>query len=241
MSETPVTVVLVHGAWHGAWSFERLTPLLRDAGVPCAAVELPFTSYTDDVAAARSVIESVPGPVLLVGHSYGGSVISAAGDRPNVRELMFVAGKVAPAGGPQDLEASDLPPGHASVLTPELIDAILPEADATTVDPGRAHDLFYNDCPPEDSAAAVRRLRPVSTRCAEGGPDVAAWEKLPATYVVCALDRAIPPAVQEAYAARLGVTPMVLPTSHSPFWSRPRLLAERIVHRTRSRQEVTGR
>ncbi|MFI7643767.1 alpha/beta fold hydrolase [Nonomuraea sp. NPDC049400] len=233
MSANPVaTVVLVHGAWHGAWAWERLTPFLRKSGVRYATVELPFTGLMDDIRATRHAIEAVRGPVLLVGHSYGGSVIGAAGDHPDVRGLVFVAAKVVRAGEPQDLEGDRLPPGHVSVLTPELIAAIRTLQDGTTtIAPHRAHEVFYNGQAAEDTVTAIARLRPVSRACATETPDACAWDSLPTTYIVCERDRALPPAVQKAYAARLKGETIRLPTSHSPFWSRPELLGAEIVRR----------
>jgi pimeloyl-ACP methyl ester carboxylesterase len=92
MADDP-TVVLVHGAWHGAWCWEKVTPQLDEAGVAWMAVDLPFTSFEDDVAATRAAIDSAGGPVVLCGHSYGGAVITEAGghelNRPDlIAELL---------------------------------------------------------------------------------------------------------------------------------------------------------
>ena len=93
------TIVLVHGAWHGAWCWERLTPLLDDAGVTSIAVDLPghgndrgpFTDLHGDADRVRETLDDVDGDVVLVGHSYGGCVITDAGAHPDVRHLVYVA------------------------------------------------------------------------------------------------------------------------------------------------------
>src|SRR3954468_22770120 len=93
------TLVLVHGAWHGAWCWERLTPLLDDAGVPWIAVDLPghgedpgpMTDMYGDADHVRRVLDSVDGEVVLVGHSYGGIVITDVGVHPAVRHLVYIA------------------------------------------------------------------------------------------------------------------------------------------------------
>src|SRR3954447_5826138 len=93
------TIVLVHGAWHGAWCWERLTPLLDGAGVPSVAVDLPghgadpgpFTDMHGDADRVRDVLDGIDGDVVLVGHSYGGIVITDIGTHPNVRHLVYVA------------------------------------------------------------------------------------------------------------------------------------------------------
>src|SRR5687767_5236401 len=83
-------VVLVHGAWHGPWCWDKVVALLDEEGVPSVAVELPFTSFADDVAATRGVIQAVDGPVVLCGHSYGGAVITEAGHHPAVEHLVYL-------------------------------------------------------------------------------------------------------------------------------------------------------
>ncbi|MEV0679037.1 alpha/beta fold hydrolase [Actinosynnema sp. NPDC050436] len=224
------TVVLVHGAWHGAWAWSRVEPLLREEGLSTTAVELPFTTFADDVGAVRDAVVAAGGPVLLVGHSYGGSPVSAASATPGVAGVVFVTAKVVRAGGPQDLGESELPAGHTSVLTPELTAAIeLGDDGRTRVAAADALDLFYHDCPTGPAHAAARRLRPVAVACATGSPTSTGWQHLPTTYVLCTQDRAIPLAVQEAYASRLTGDRVRLHAGHSPFYSHPADLAHTLV------------
>src|SRR4051794_4806797 len=112
---TVTTAVLVHGAWHGAWCWEKLTPLLDEASVPWQALDLPLSSLEDDAAAVHKVLDAIEGPAVLLGHSYGGAVISQAGDHPAVEHLVYLcafaleAGESPAAVAPEiDLAATEL-------------------------------------------------------------------------------------------------------------------------------------
>ncbi|MGC5342874.1 alpha/beta hydrolase [Streptomyces sp. DT171] len=228
------TVVLVHGAWHGAWCWDLVTPLLRDGGVAPVAVELPFTSFADDVAVVRAAVAEAGEPVVLVGHSYGGSVVSAASAAPGVAAVLYVTAKVVGTGEPQDLTGGALPEGHESVLTPELVAAIRFAEDRTTVSADDAKALFYHDCPAGLAETGANRLRPVHLPCATGTPDDTNWSALPTSYVLCTEDRAIPYAVQAAYASRLDGETVTLSSGHSPFYSHPAELSDHILRMARS-------
>src|SRR5438067_4633376 len=86
----PKTIVLVHGAWHGAWCWEKVVPSLDANGFATTTFDLPLTSYDDDVKAATDALDGVDGPVVLCGHSYGGAVITAAGHHPAVTHLVYL-------------------------------------------------------------------------------------------------------------------------------------------------------
>ena len=90
MVQHAATVVMVHGAWHGPWCFERVVPLLRDADVDARAVALAGEGYESDVASVRDALDGIAGDVVLLGHSYGGAVITEAGVHPAVRHLVYL-------------------------------------------------------------------------------------------------------------------------------------------------------
>jgi pimeloyl-ACP methyl ester carboxylesterase len=222
------TVVLVHGAWHGAWCWERVVPLLDAAAVPLVVVDLPSVSHVnatlhDDADYVRGALDSIDGEAVLLGHSYGGAVISAAGVHSNVAHLVYLCAfalDVGESAQKNSLEGGDGP----SDLFPALVfgDGVI------TCDPERAVAAFYHDCLPEVASAAVDRLRPESLAALAGEVDAAAWRHKPATYVVCTEDRALPVALQRSNAARVGES-IDWATSHSPFLSRPELVADLLV------------
>jgi pimeloyl-ACP methyl ester carboxylesterase len=222
------TVVLVHGAWHGAWCWERVVPLLDAASVPVVVVDLPSVSHGnatlhDDADYVRGALDSIDGDVVLVGHSYGGVVISAAGVHPNVAHLVFLCAFALEPGesaAKNSLSGGDGPSDLAAAMV--FGDGVI------TCDPDRAVAAFFHDCDPEIAAAAVDRLRPMSLAALSAEVEAAAWREKPATYVVCTEDHALPVALQRSNAERIG-TSVDWPTSHSPFLSRPDLVADLLV------------
>jgi pimeloyl-ACP methyl ester carboxylesterase len=222
------TVVLVHGAWHGAWCWERVIPLLDAAAVPLIVVDLPSVSHDnatlhDDADYVRGALDSIDGDAVLLGHSYGGAVISAAGVHPHVAHLVYLCGFALDVG--ESAQRNSLKGGDG----PSDLGAALVVGDGVlTVDPDRAIAAFYHDCAPDVAAAAIDRLRPQSLAALAGEVEAAAWRDKPATYVVCTEDRSLPVALQRSNAARVGES-VDWPTSHSPFLSRPELVADLLV------------
>ena len=225
-ADEPATVVLVHGAWHGAWCWDNVVELLTDAGVRSVAVELPFTDLAADVAATTAAIDAVEGPAVLVGHSYGGIVISEAGNHPAVRHLVYVCAFAADSGR----SAASAVDEHTAPT--ELGKGfIIGDDGQVTLDREIARACFYADCDPADADAALDRLRPISFACFNDTVTTAAWRTKPSTYALCTEDRAVHPELQRVLAA--GCTNIVeWPTSHSPFLSQPALVADLLVSLT---------
>ena len=223
-----VGAVLVHGLWHGGWAWDDVRARLDAAGVPSVAVELPLTSLEDDVAATLATLDQFGGPAVLVGHSYGGAVVTAAGAHPHVRHLLYLAA-FALAEGESVRRARpdlDIPPTG-------LGEALRFSADGmqVSVDPALATGVFYADAPADAAAAAVARLRPVHRSVFRGVPATIGWRHTPSTYVVCADDRAVHPDLQRAMAQR-ATTRYEWPGSHSPALARPADIATLIVSLT---------
>jgi pimeloyl-ACP methyl ester carboxylesterase len=213
-------VVLVHGAWHGAWCWDPVVEELRRGGVAVTAVELPLTGLDDDVRVGRAAVEAMGPDTVLVGHSYGGLVISgAAAGLPSVRRLIYVAAFLCQAGD------------DAAALLAEsgspLLDSVAVSDTGVTVDPLRAHHLFYGDSDEETARALIARFRPMPLEPMVQG-DHPAWTTIPSTYVVCTGDRALPPEFQRRMAGRADEV-VEVPTDHSPFVGRPGRLAEIVV------------
>ena len=187
------------GCCNGAWAWDGVRARLEAAGVPSAAVELPMTSLEDDVAATVAELDRFGKPAVLVGHSYGGAVVTAAGEHPQVRHLLYLAAFALAEGESvsRALPDRDIPPTG-------LGEALRFSADGqqVSVDPALAVDLFYADAPAVAAAAAVARLRPVHRSLFRGVPATIAWRSRPSTYVVCADDRTVHPDLQRAMAER---------------------------------------
>lgn len=212
-------VVLVHGAWHGPWCWEAVARELRVQDIPVTVVDLPFTGFEDDAAAARRSIEAAGSDVVVCAHSYGGIVVSqAASGLTNVERLVFLCALQADQGE----DAFELLSTEPSLL----LEALVIDEETVTVDPRRVHEVFYGDSDAELAEAIAPRLRPLPVGA--GAPVVTvepAWRAIPSTYVVCTNDRALSPGVQRVLARRAQEV-VEWDCDHSPFLTRPRTVAE---------------
>ena len=195
----PATVVLVHGAWHGAWCWEKVVPLLDAAGIETVTVDLPGhgdragapADLYEAAAHVRAVLDGVDGPVVLCGHSYGGAVITlaAAGPHPSVRHLVYLAAILPEVGETVGATMPDAVPG---VVVSPIGHMITRHDDGTmTIDPEGAVGALYGDCSAEDVAFALARLSPHSVASFGQEITAAAWHDIPSTYVVCTADGAL--------------------------------------------------
>jgi pimeloyl-ACP methyl ester carboxylesterase len=208
-------VVLVHGAWHGAWCWDRVVTVLQNLGVSATAVELPLAGLAADIAATRPVIEAAGPASVVVGHSYGGKVISAAAaGLPTVARLVYLAAFLAEP----DEDTFALMGGS------KLTECIVISEHGTTVDPAAAADVFYGDADPVTAAAMVARLRLMGVGAPAPEGTEPAWRSIPTTYVVCGNDQAISAESQRMMATR-ATTVVEWPTDHSPFVTRPEAVA----------------
>ncbi|MHB8439611.1 MAG: alpha/beta fold hydrolase [Acidimicrobiales bacterium] len=211
-------VVLVHGAWHGAWCWDQVVDELTSDGIASVAVELPFTSYEDDVATARAAIESAGEGSVVCGHSYGGLVITqAAAGLTGIRRLVYLSAF-------QAAEEEEI----LSLLAQEpskLLEAIVFSPEGVTVDPGSVHEVFYGDSDASVAASMATRLRPMpseGTAVLSGRP---AWRDIASTYIVCTNDQAVAPTLQRRLAERSDEV-VEWDTDHSAFLTRPKALAD---------------
>ena len=220
------TVVLVHGAWHGAWCWSSVLAGLDERGIPAVAIELPLADLGSDAQHVGEALAGIDGPVVLVGHSYGGAVITAAGSHPSVAHLVYVCA-FAPDTGETVLELAVGGVGGQGVGAEAELGAVMVFSDdqtSSTLDPALVGSAIYHDCGPVDVERAIGSLRPQGSATfaspLEGPP---AWRSRPATYLLCGEDRAIPPPLQRQMAGRIPDAAIVeWPTSsHSPFLSRP--------------------
>jgi pimeloyl-ACP methyl ester carboxylesterase len=228
--KTPLTVVLVHGAFADGSSWNGVIDRLRAAGIRTTAPANPLRGIAGDSAYIASVFEQIPGPVLAVGHSYGGAVISnAATDVDNVVGLVFVAA-FAPDEGERlgEVEAGS----KDSVLNAALVPLQYPNRDGAetatefAIDPAKFHDAFAADLPPEQTALMAATQRPVAESAFSEASGPPAWKKLPSWTVVATGDKAAGADVIRSMAERAGATITEADGSHVIMVSQPETVAE---------------
>jgi pimeloyl-ACP methyl ester carboxylesterase len=224
-----VTFALVHGAWHGAWCWERLTPLLFRAGHNVVAMDLPiddvtatFETHADVVCDALSGCQ---GEVVAVGHSFGGMVIPLVAARRAMRHLVFVCALVPAVGRSLNDLLRDEPGTFNTAATAGYRrDA---QGRNVWVDADLAHTFMYADCDQTTSRRAIERLRPHSPAPNSSVFSLAEFPKIHCTSVICTDDQLFGPERAKWVAERrLAADIVELPGSHSPFLSRPETLAE---------------
>jgi len=218
-AEPAKSIVLVHGAFADGTSWAKVIPLLAAKGYTVVAVQNPLSSLADDVAATRRAMEGVPGPVILVGHSWGGVVITEAGNDAKVAGLVYVA-----AFGPDEGESVNAlgkgkpaPPWAAALQVDSGGFARLP-AEIVAKD-------FAQDVSPAEAKLIAATQGPVAVKCFDEAVKKAAWKSKPSWYVRSEKDHMIDPAAQEFMAKRMKAAVTSLKTSHVPMVSRPKDVA----------------
>jgi pimeloyl-ACP methyl ester carboxylesterase len=229
----PLTVVLVHGAFADASSWNGVVERLQTAGVTVTAPANPLRGISADSAYLASFLHQIPGPVLAVGHSYGGAVISnAAADAANVAGLVFVAA-FAPDEGERlgEVEAGS----RDSVLGSAQVALRYPTGDGTetalefAIDPAKFRDAFAADLPPEQTAIMAATQRPVAEAAFSEPSGPPAWRSLPSWAVVATGDKAAGTDVIRAMAERAKATITEAEGSHVIMVSRPGTVADVIL------------
>lgn len=194
---SPPAVVLVHGFWGGAAHWAKVIVELDHRGYESLhAVENPLTSLPDDTRRTEQMIKQIDGPVLLVGHSYGGAVITAAGDLPNVVGLVYVAAFAPDAGEGLGAITEQMPPAAAANIAPDSDGYVWIAQD-------KFHESFCQDLPADEALVmAITQKAPVGSTFADTVTDPA-WKKKPAWYQVSTEDRMIHPDNERRMAQRM--------------------------------------
>lgn len=213
-------VVLVHGAFADGSSWSKVIPLLQAKGLKVVAVQNPLTSLAEDVAFANRVIDAQTGPVVLVGHSWGGSVITQAGGNDRVKALVYVAA-FAPSPGETSLDGVKGYPASPGLASP-----IATSDGFLTLSPETVAKDFAQDVTAEEANLIATTQGAVRGKNFEEKLTVAAWQSKPSWYIVANEDRMIQPDAQRALAKKIGATTTSLPTSHVPMVSRPKDVAD---------------
>ncbi|MCU1532147.1 MAG: Pimeloyl-ACP methyl ester carboxylesterase [Arthrobacter sp.] len=220
MSEEPVkNVVLVHGGFVDGSGWQGVYDLLTAEGYNVKVVQNPTVSLEDDVAVTRRAIADCEGPVVLVGHSYGGVVVTEAGTDENVAALVYIAAFVPDTGESVGTLIADPPPGAPAP-------PILPPQDGFLfLDREKFAASFAADVPPGQAAFMADSQVPWGVDALQGAVTRPAWRGLPSWYLIAAEDRMIPPAAQHAMSARAGSSVTEVAASHSVYVSQPQAVA----------------
>lgn len=222
------TVVLVHGAFADAASWNPVTERLQHQGHQVIAAANPLRGLTHDADQVAARLAAVPGPVVLVGHSYGGAVITqAAATAPNVKALVYVAAFVPDTGEVLGELAARFP---GSQLDAALTPVPVPGADGTTaidlyIRPDRYREVFAQDVARPTTRVLAAGQRPLSASAFTDRVSGAAWHTVPSWTLISTQDRGIVPALQRFQAARARSRTIEVPSSHLPMHSRPDAVA----------------
>jgi pimeloyl-ACP methyl ester carboxylesterase len=225
-------ILLVHGAFAGALAWQKVTTLLQQRGYTVVAVENTLTGLDDDVATTKRAIAKLAatGPMVVVGHSYGGMVITgAAVDTPQVKALVYInafapdpgvsAGYILQTGPPVLLGQALLPPDAAGFLF---------------VDTAKFRAAFCADAPIDEANVAAVSQKPIAGSAFAASLTVAAWQTIPSWYMVGTQDQAIPAESERAMAKHIGAHTVEIDSSHTPFISHPHAVARLIEEAARS-------
>lgn len=219
MAEGARSVVLVHGGFVDGSGWEGVYKILKRSGHKVSIVQNSATSLADDVAATKRVIAEQNGPVILVGHSYGGAVITEAGNDPKVLKLVYIAAFVPDKGESVSALIKDPPPGAP-------VPPILPPQDGyLLLDKAKFPDSFAADVDAERAAFMADSQVPWGVNALSGEVTDPAWKKKPSWYMVTTEDRMIPPAAQRHMSGRAGARVVEVEGSHAIYVSDPDAVA----------------
>ena len=216
------TIVLVHGAFADASGWLPVITLLQEDGYPVLAVQIPLLSLADDVATAKRAIDAQAGPVVAVGHSYGGAVITeAAAGNANVTALVYLSAFLPEPGEPLAAFLGQYPVDLDSATVQDA-------AGFVSIDPARYQEVFAADLPARDAAAMAVAQKPIAGSAFGQSVQAAAWQTVPAWCLIARQDRALNPDLERFYAKRADADTTEIDSSHVSFLSHPREVADLI-------------
>jgi pimeloyl-ACP methyl ester carboxylesterase len=203
------TIVLVHGAWADGSSWQHVIPILVRDGYNVVSSANPLSSVDADVAVAKRLIDAQKGPLVVVGHSYGGAIITgAAANNPNVKALVYLAAFAPDVGETMGAVASKYPPSPANkAASPDA-------AGFLWLDRAKFHDVFCADVPQAEALIMSITQRPLSSVVFGQAQTVAAWKQVPSWFVVAKNDMAIDPEQERFYAKRMNAHTTEIASSH---------------------------
>jgi pimeloyl-ACP methyl ester carboxylesterase len=219
-----VNVVFVHGAWADGSSWSKVIPPLQAEGFNVVAAQIPLTSLSADIEVTRRLLRQQKGPIVLVGHSYGGAVIAgAANGVPGVQALVYIAGWGVDEGESlASLSQQGPPPAGAAQVRPD-------DEGFLWIDKNGFHKAFAADVTDTEAAimAAVQKPLSVASFTDVSGP--VAWKNLPSWFLISSDDQMIPPAAQEFFAKRMKATTRAVAASHASLVSQPQAVVDLVL------------
>jgi pimeloyl-ACP methyl ester carboxylesterase len=221
MSQTPQVknIVLVHGAFADGSSWSKVIPLLLAKGYKVTSVQNPLTSFQDDVAATKRALAAQDGPVILVGHSYGGVVITETGNDPKVVGLVYVAAFAPDAGQSIADIGKNFP-------KPSGLDKVVPQQEGfLLLSPEGIETGFAQDLSKEEQALLIAVQPQTSGSIFAAQPTQAAWHTKPSWYIIASNDHMIDPGHEASMASQLKASTTTLPASHVVMLSHPKEVA----------------
>jgi pimeloyl-ACP methyl ester carboxylesterase len=220
---TNMNIVLVHGAYVDASSWSKVIPILQNAGHKVIAVQLPLHSLADDVATVKRAIELVGGPVILVGHSYGGFVITnAAYNNPNVKGLVYIAA-FAPNEGQSFGNFVDVTKAPKGLL-------VFDSGGFVYLNPEMFPQVFAQDIDVAQAKVMAATQKPYNQSILDEKSGPPAWKQLPSWYQISENDHAIPPDAERMFAKQINATTISLASSHASPVSHPNEVAQLILN-----------
>jgi pimeloyl-ACP methyl ester carboxylesterase len=214
-----LNVVLVHGGFVDGAGWEGVYKILKKDGYNVSIVQNPTLSLADDVAATKLIIAAHDGPVVLVGHSYGGAVITEAGNDPKVEAPVYITAFAPDKGESVSTLIKDPPPGAP---VPPILP---PQGGYLFLDKARFHASFAADVDAEKAAFMADSQVPWGVGALSGAISEPAWKTKPSWYLVATEDQMIPPAAQRFMSKRAGATVVEEPGSHAIYVSQPKAVA----------------
>ncbi|MBX4865177.1 alpha/beta hydrolase [Rhizobium bangladeshense] len=227
---TPKSIVLVHGGFVDGSGWEGVYDILKSDGYDVTIVQNPTVTLEDDVAVTKRAIAAAAGDVLLVGHSYGGVVISEAGTDPKVKSLVYIAAFAPDAGESVSSLIANPVPGAAAP-------PILPPVDGFLfLDKAKFAQSFAADVRPDLAAFMAASQVPWGVGALEGRVTSPAWKAKPSWYLVATDDKMIPPDAQRGMAKRASAKTVEIPGSHAVYVSNPKAVAKIIEEAANSKK-----
>ena len=210
------SILLVHGAWHGAWCWNLVEKELKNKGIDARSLNLPFTGVNDDIASVSNALKDIDNRVILLGHSYGGIVISSAAEaKENVDQLIYLSAILLESGESMQLDGSK--------IQIDVDENLISEVKKSSAIPA-----FYGDVDPKLAKASMELLRPFPIVSGSQGIGEA-WRKKHSTYIVCQEDKAIPPELQYVMAKKADRV-IEWQCGHSPFLCKPNLVIDLLLN-----------
>ena len=216
-------IILVHGAFADGSGWGDVIHLLSQPGFDVTAVQNPLTSFSDDVATTQRVIDAQSDPIVLVGHSYGGAVITTAAlDRPNVKALVYIAAFGPDAGDNLQALLEKYPSKIGAALVPDA-------AGFLYIDKKKFAEVFAADVSERDLSILSSAQKPVHSSTFGQQFDTPAWKTIPSWFLVASEDQAINPDLERMFAKRMNATTREVKSSHVPFASHPETVVDIIL------------